>query len=48
MHSYLRNGLIPKEQTELSKKPFAVIGALDAVAGIMQIFSVSLQLAIQC
>ncbi len=36
-----RNGTIPKEQTELPKKPFLIMGALDSVAGIMQIFAVS-------
>lgn len=34
-----RTGLIPKEQTEMPKRPFAIMGGLDAVAGIMQIFS---------
>lgn len=33
-----RNGYIPKEQLELPKRDFAVMGALDAMAGIMQIF----------
>lgn len=31
-------GHIPKEQFEVPKKTFAVMGALDALAGIMQIF----------
>lgn len=34
-----RNGGIPKEQLDLPYKPFAVMGALDAVAGIMQVFA---------
>jgi hypothetical protein len=34
-----RNGGIPKEQLELPYKPFAVMGGLDAIAGIMQVFS---------
>jgi len=34
-----RNGGIPKEQLELPKKPFVVMGGLDAIAGIMQVFS---------
>lgn len=34
-----RNGYIPKDQLEMSKRPFAVMGALDALAGIMQIFA---------
>jgi drug/metabolite transporter (DMT)-like permease len=32
-------GKIPKDQLEMSRKPFAVMGTLDAIAGIMQIFS---------
>lgn len=31
-------GKIPEEQFQVSKKTFAVMGALDAMAGIMQIF----------
>lgn len=31
--------IIPPEQVKMSKKPFAVMGTLDAVAGILQIFS---------
>ncbi len=34
-----RNGTIPKEQLEMPQKPFVVMGALDALAGIMQTFS---------
>jgi hypothetical protein len=34
-----RKGVIPKEQLELPKKPFAVMGGLDAIAGIMQVFA---------
>jgi drug/metabolite transporter (DMT)-like permease len=34
-----RNGTIPKEQTEMSKRPFAVMGGLDSLAGLMQIFA---------
>jgi drug/metabolite transporter (DMT)-like permease len=34
-----RNGGIPKEQLDLPYKPFAVMGGLDAVAGIMQVFA---------
>jgi drug/metabolite transporter (DMT)-like permease len=34
-----RSGGIPKEQLELPKKPFAIMGGLDAIAGIMQVFS---------
>lgn len=34
-----RNGGIPKEQLDLPYKPFAIMGALDAVAGIMQVFA---------
>lgn len=34
-----RKGWIPKEQLEMPKKPFAVMGGLDAMAGIMQVFS---------
>lgn len=34
-----RKGWIPKEQLEMPRKPFAVMGALDACAGIMQVFS---------
>ena len=34
-----RNGGIPKEQLDLPKRPFAIMGGLDAIAGIMQIFS---------
>ena len=34
----VRNGGIPKEQLEVPKSTFAIMGALDACAGIMQIF----------
>ena len=34
-----RAGKIPKEQLEIPKKTFAVMGALDSVARIMQIFA---------
>ena len=34
-----RSGLIPKEQLEMPYKPFAVMGGLDAIAGIMQVFA---------
>lgn len=34
-----RNGTIPREQLEMSKRPFAIMGTLDAMAGIMQIFA---------
>jgi hypothetical protein len=34
-----RKGWIPKEQLEMPRKPFAVMGGLDAMAGIMQVFS---------
>jgi hypothetical protein len=34
-----RNGGIPKEQLDLPYKPFAVMGGLDAIAGIMQVFA---------
>lgn len=34
-------GWIPKEQTELPKKPFAIMGGLDSLAGIMQVFAVT-------
>jgi len=34
-------GYIPKEQLEMPKKPFAIMGALDAAAGIMSIFAVT-------
>jgi hypothetical protein len=34
-----RNGGIPKEQLALPYKPFAVMGGLDAIAGIMQVFA---------
>lgn len=33
-----RLGYIPPEQFDVPKKTFAVMGALDALAGIMQIF----------
>jgi hypothetical protein len=33
-----RNGGIPPEQFEVPKRDFAIMGALDACAGIMQIF----------
>lgn len=35
----VRNGGIPREQAEMSKKPFFVMGFLDAIAGIMQVFA---------
>jgi drug/metabolite transporter (DMT)-like permease len=35
----VRYGLIPKAQTDLSKKSFAVMGGLDGIAGIMQTFA---------
>jgi len=34
-----RSGYIPKEQIEMPKRPFFIMGALDAVAGIMSIFA---------
>lgn len=34
-----RNGGIPKEQLQLPKRPFFVMGLLDSIAGIMSIFS---------
>lgn len=34
-----RAGKIPKDQLEMSRKPFAVMGTLDAIAAIMQVFS---------
>lgn len=34
-----RNGGIPKAQLDLPYKPFAVMGGLDAIAGIMQVFA---------
>jgi hypothetical protein len=36
-----RSGYIPREQIEMPKRPFAVMGTLDAMAGIMQVFSVT-------
>lgn len=36
-----RSGWIPREQIDMPKKPFAVMGTLDALAGIMQVFSVT-------
>jgi hypothetical protein len=36
-----RSGYIPREQLQMPKKPFAVMGTLDALAGIMQVFSVT-------
>jgi len=33
------NGSITKEQLDLPKKPFAIMGFLDCLAGIMQVFS---------
>jgi drug/metabolite transporter (DMT)-like permease len=33
-----KNGYIPAEQFEVPKKSFAIMGGLDALAGIMQIF----------
>lgn len=35
----VRNGFIPKTQTELSKKSFAIMGGLDGIAGILQTFA---------
>ena len=35
----VRYGLIPKAQTELSKRSFAIMGGLDGVSGIMQTFA---------
>lgn len=34
-----RKGLIPRDQLQMPRRPFAVMGGLDALAGIMQIFS---------
>jgi drug/metabolite transporter (DMT)-like permease len=34
-----RAGRIPREQMDMPKKPFAIMGILDAIAGIMQVFS---------
>mmetsp|Transcript_6269 Transcript_6269/g.13291 ORF Transcript_6269/g.13291 Transcript_6269/m.13291 type:complete len:428 (-) Transcript_6269:140-1423(-) len=34
-----RIGKIPQEQLDLPYKPFAVMGGLDAIAGIMQVFA---------
>ena len=34
-----KKGWIPKEQLEMPRKPFAIMGGLDACAGIMQVFS---------
>lgn len=34
-----RKGVIPKEQLDMPQKPFVVMGGLDAVAGIMQVFA---------
>ena len=39
--SFHRNGGIPKEQIDMPKRPFFIMGALDAVAGIMQVFAVT-------
>ena len=36
-----RNGSIPKEQLEMSKWPFFIMGGLDALSGIMSIFAVT-------
>ena len=36
-----RNGTIPKEQIDLPKKPFVIMGGLDSLAGIMQVFAVT-------
>lgn len=36
-----RAGKIPKDQLEMSRKPFAIMGTLDAMAGIMQTFAVT-------
>ena len=35
----IKRGVIDEEQVNMSKKPFFVMGALDAVAGIMQVFA---------
>eukprot|EP00605_Chrysophyceae_sp_TOSAG23-4_P001092 GSChrysophyteH1.ASY1.ANO1.1198.1 assembled CDS len=35
----IKSGRIPKEQAEMSKKPFFIMGFLDAIAGIMQVFA---------
>lgn len=35
----IRSGWIPKEQAEMGKWPFFVMGFLDAIAGIMQVFA---------
>ena len=35
----IKSGRIPKEQAEMPKKPFFVMGFLDAIAGIMQVFA---------
>ena len=36
-----RYNYLNKEQFEVPKKKFAVMGALDAIAGVMQIFGTS-------
>ncbi len=35
----IKKGVITKEQQEIPKRAFAVMGILDGIAGIMQIFS---------
>jgi len=35
----VRYGMIPKAQTDLSKRSFAIMGGLDGIAGIMQTFA---------
>lgn len=35
----IRRGVIDEEQVNMSKRPFFVMGGLDAVAGIMQVFA---------
>jgi drug/metabolite transporter (DMT)-like permease len=37
----IKKGWIPIEQTQLPKTPFCVMGALDSLAGIMQVFAVT-------
>jgi drug/metabolite transporter (DMT)-like permease len=34
-----RSGKIPQDQLDMPRKPFAIMGGLDALAGIMQIFA---------
>eukprot|EP00606_Chrysophyceae_sp_TOSAG23-5_P000579 GSChrysophyteH2.ASY1.ANO1.409.1 assembled CDS len=35
----IKSGRIPREQADMPKKPFFVMGFLDAIAGIMQVFA---------